>query len=246
VLTKEQATPEFMKGATKVKLETFKGFTYEVQLLEKKEGDAEPKYFLTVQVSGNFPKERKPAADEKPEDKKRLDDEFAAAGKLLEAKLAKEKAVEGKVFEVSSYGVSDLLKKRSEVLRDKSAEGTPGSAGSPAEGSLGAAPPPLLKAPAAPMVPAAPAPSPAPAPGPAAPAPTPAAEEVKPKVKEAAKPAEKPAEAPKAAEKPATAPENKPAPSEAPKAETPKGEAPKTEAPKAPEEAKPAEAPKAP
>lgn len=241
VLTKEQGTPEFMKGATKVKLETFKGFTYEVQILEKKEGDAEPKYFLTVQVSGNFPKERKPAADEKPEDKKRLDDEFAATGKLLEEKLAKEKASEGKVFEVSSYGVSDLLKKRTEVLRDKTAEGAPVGAGNPAAGALGAAPPPLLKAPAAPLVPAAPAPAPAPAPVPTAPAPAPApaapaVEEAKPKAKETPKPVEKPAEAPKAAEKPAAAPEVKPAPVETPK----------VEAPKAPEEAKPAEAPKAP
>lgn len=246
VLTKEQATPEFMKGATKVKLETFKGFTYEVQILEKKEGEAEPKYFITVQVSGNFPKERKPAADEKPEDKKRLDDEFAATTKLLEDKLAKEKASEGKVFEVSSYGVSDLLKKRSEVLREKTAEGAPEGAGTPAAGALGASPPPLLRAPAAP-VPVAPAPVPAPTPAAeekpkVAPKPTATTPEGKPAAAEAPKveapkapEAAKPAEAPKAAEPPAAAPEAKSAPVEAPK----------VEAPKAPEEAKPADAPKA-
>lgn len=163
VLTKEQSTADFLKGATKVKVQTFKGFTYEATLLEKKEGDADAKYYVSVKVSGDFPKDRQPAADEKPEDKKKLDDEFAAARKASEEKLAREKTYEGKIYEVSSYGVSDLLKKRSEVLREKAAEPASGAA------SVPGTPPPLLTPPAKPT--AAPAkPEAAPAKPEAAPA----------------------------------------------------------------------------
>lgn len=196
VLPKEQVTADFMKGGTKAKLTTMDGFHYDLDILEKKEGAAatEPKYFITAKVSADIPKERAAAADEKPEDKKKKDDEFAARKKALEEKLAKEKAAEGWTYEVSNYTVSALLKKRSELIRDKTAPPpTPQASGLPSV-------PNMLNIPAVPTPPGAPV-----LPPPAAP---PISVTTPPVSVEGAKPA---AEAPKP---PAEAP--KPAP-EAPK-----------------------------
>jgi hypothetical protein len=150
VLPSEQNTPDFMKGALAAKLSTFEDFTYELKLLDKKEAgkDSESKDYLTIAVSAKIPTERKAGKDEKEEDKKKKDEEFAAKKKELEDRLAKEKALEGRVFEVSNYAVTTLLKKRSEVLRDKPK----------------APPTPEIKLP-----PPAPAPSPDAAPAPANP-----------------------------------------------------------------------------
>lgn len=162
VLPKDKVTPDFMKGASKAKLVTAQGFTYEIEIIEKKDTDAkagttppDPKYYMTVKVSANIPKERKAAADEKPEDKKAKDEQFAIETKALEEKLAKEKGYEGWVYDVSNYTIGILLKKRSEIIRDKtpaapSANGSgipgvpsiPGIMPPPAPGAAGAATPP--------------------------------------------------------------------------------------------------------
>ncbi len=121
ILPKDKGTPEFMKGAITAKLTTFEDFNYEVRLLDVKEPgkEGESKDFLTFSVSANIPSERTPEKDEKEEDKKKKDEAFTSRKKELEEKLAKEKSLEGWVFEVSNYTVNTLLKKRSEILRDK-------------------------------------------------------------------------------------------------------------------------------
>ena len=121
VLPKEKATPEFMKNVISARLVTFEDFHYDVKLMEIKQGDkeAEPKDFLTVTVTAEIPKERAPEKDEKEEDKKPKDDAFAANKKALEEKLEREKKFEGWIYEVSNYVVTPLLKKRSEILREK-------------------------------------------------------------------------------------------------------------------------------
>ena len=194
VLTKEKAKADFMKGAVKAKLVTFEGFTYDVEVLEKKEGgaDAGAQTFMTVRVSADIAKERKAETNEKPEDKTKKDTEFAATKKSLEEKLAKEKLAEGWVYEVSNYSVNSLLKKRADILREK----TPPA---PAPAPPGAAPvPPALGAPAAPPQPVMPPPS--------APAPAPVSVTTPPVSVDAAKPSPAPPvkpEDPKPADKPA-------------------------------------------
>jgi hypothetical protein len=117
VLTKATAKPDLMKDAWKAKITTFDGFTY--NLLTKKSGTgSDEKYYLSVAATGDFPTARVPGKDEKPEDKKKLDEEFAAKKKEMEDKLAKVKSLEGRVFEVSSYTVTSLLKPRKDVLKD--------------------------------------------------------------------------------------------------------------------------------
>jgi len=112
---KDQAAT-LMKDAVKAKLVTFEGFTYNLQAVKQGGQGAGDKHFLTVNVSADLPKERAPVKDEKPEDKKKNDEAFAADKKKLEEKLANEKRSEGWVYEVTEYTVSSLLKKRAEIL----------------------------------------------------------------------------------------------------------------------------------
>lgn len=181
VLTKDKATADFMKDAVKAKLTTFDGFTYNVQALKKGKDASDEKYYLTVSVSADIAKERPPVKDEKEEDKKKADEKFAADKKALEEKLAKEKLAEGWIFEVSSSTVGSLLKKKSEVVKEKAADGNkPASPGAP----QAAMPPPVPAPTKAPITvttpPVSVPPMPAPAPKPEAPKDNPAAPASKP------------------------------------------------------------------
>ena len=156
VLGKDKAA-EIMKGAVKAKITTFDGFTYNIQAVKQagKDGSGD-KYYLTVAVSADLPKERPAVKDEKPEDKKKNDDAFAEEKKKLADKLAAEQKLNGWVYEVTEYTISSLLKKRSEIL----AEPAKPDAAAPAAGSKPAGLPDVQKmlqglnpAPAAPTLP---------------------------------------------------------------------------------------------
>jgi hypothetical protein len=221
VLPKKQATPEFMKDAVHAKFVTFDGFTYDITALAKNPGgkDASEKDYISIKVSADFAKERKAPAGEKPEDKKKADDEFAAKKKSLEDKLAKEKLFEGWVYEVPNYTVGITLKKRADVLRDKQpAASAPAPGGSLPNGtSIPPVAPGPIKPPA-PLPPTPPAATPPAAPAPASPAPPAKATEGKPaaaapptKPKEATPPAAKPSVAKPAETTPPAPPAAKPA-----------------------------------
>lgn len=191
VLTKDKATPDFMKGAIAARINTFENFHYDIKLVEKKEaGGTEPKYYLTVNVSADIPKARPADPKEKPEDKKKNDDAFAAANKELEQKLAKEKNYEGWVYNVSNYIVTTLTKKRSEVLRDKAQPPPTPSVKVPTPSGPKITLPESVPTPSPTSEPKADAPSPAPAP-PAAPPASPAPEAPKTAPPAPAPPAEK-------------------------------------------------------
>ncbi|MBL9132810.1 MAG: DUF4340 domain-containing protein [Verrucomicrobiaceae bacterium] len=118
VLAKDKAAETF-KDAVKAVINTFDGFTYNLQAV-KKSVDGGDKWFMTVTTTAKIADKRdtsKDAKDEKPEDKKKKDDEFAAEKKTLEEKLAKEKAADGWVYEVTEYTINTLLKKRSEIVK---------------------------------------------------------------------------------------------------------------------------------
>ncbi len=124
---------ELLKGATRARITTFDGFTYDVQVA-KQSKDGADKYYLSFDVSADIPQTRAAAKDEKEEDKKKADEAFAATKKAREEKLAKEKPFAGWVFEVSEYTVNNLFKKRSEILKleQKSAEAAPAAPVNPA------------------------------------------------------------------------------------------------------------------
>ena len=73
---------------TVVTIETFDDFTYTINV-GKKTGD---ECALTMKVAANFPKERVPLKDEKPEDKDKFDKAYAERQKKLEETLKQAKA----------------------------------------------------------------------------------------------------------------------------------------------------------
>jgi hypothetical protein len=114
-LTPEQSG---LNEPTVIKIATFDGFHYTVNVGAKQDDN----YLLTVAVAGNFPKERAAVADEKPEDKAKADKEFGDNLKRWQDKLATESAFGKWTYQVASWTVDALLKKRSELLEEKSLE----------------------------------------------------------------------------------------------------------------------------
>jgi len=104
------------KNATQINIKTFEGLTYEVKVGPIPSGSDR---IIQVNVSADPPKDRTPAKDEKPEDKKRLDEEWVAQQKTLKARLDKESSFSKHAYRVSSYTVDSILKKRVELIKDK-------------------------------------------------------------------------------------------------------------------------------
>ncbi len=108
------------KPATLV-LETFDGFIYTA-----KAGTASgDNYPFQISAAGNFPKARTPAKDEKPEDKDKLDKEFADAQKKLADKLAADAKFGKWTYLVSKYTLDSVLKSRADLMVEKKEESKP-------------------------------------------------------------------------------------------------------------------------
>ncbi len=103
---------------TLVTIDTFDDFTYTVKV-GKKSGDDYP---VNVAVAANFPKERIPAKDEKPEDKDKADKAWKERQKQLETKLKDAQAFEKWTYLVPSYNVDPLLKEHKDLLEEKKKE----------------------------------------------------------------------------------------------------------------------------
>jgi hypothetical protein len=100
-------------------LDTFDGEIYTAKVGNKL-GDES--YYFQIAASANFPKERTPGKDEKPEDKDRLDKEFKEKMAKGEEKLKAEKAHEKWIYVVSKWTVDPLLKERKDLLAEKKEE----------------------------------------------------------------------------------------------------------------------------
>lgn len=112
-LTPEQSG---LDQPTVIRIATFDGFDYTVNVGTK----TNEHFLLTVAVTGNFPKERTAGADEKPEDKAKADKEFSEQLEKRREKLTKEKTFAPWTYQVTTWTVESLLKKRSELLEHKS------------------------------------------------------------------------------------------------------------------------------
>jgi len=129
IASKQQAA-QLDVNATKIEIGTTDGLRYAITVGQK---DAESGYTLKMDVNASFPEERTPAADEKPEDKERLDKEWTEAQAKLKAKFETEKKFTKWAFQVEGYTVDSLLKKRSELLskEDSGAIQPPSGASTP-------------------------------------------------------------------------------------------------------------------
>lgn len=114
----DAATTGLDKGIV-AKLETFDGFIYTAKVGNKTGEDAQ---YFQIAVAGDFPKERTPGKDEKPEDKERLDKEFKDNLKKHEDKLKAEKAYEKWTYVVNKWTVDALLKDRKDLMLEKKEE----------------------------------------------------------------------------------------------------------------------------
>jgi hypothetical protein len=103
---------------TSIQIHTFDGFSYTVTVGPK----VNDNYLLTVAVNAEFPKERVPGKDEKPEDKAKLDKEYADAKQKLTEKLKQEQGYEKWIYTVPSWAVDPVLKERGELLAEKKEE----------------------------------------------------------------------------------------------------------------------------
>lgn len=100
---------------TVLKIDTFDGLTYTVNVGTK----TNDSYAMTLSVASSPAKSRTPGKSEKPEDKAKLDKEFADAQKKVADKAAQDKAFEGWVYLVSSWTLDPVLKERSQLLVEK-------------------------------------------------------------------------------------------------------------------------------
>ena len=146
--------------ATTARFETFDGFVYDLRI-GKAMGENQP---VLVTVTADLPKERTAPPDEKPEDKTRLDQEFATKQKQLSEKLAKEQKLQGRPYLISKSTIDRLLIDRSALVKQPSPAPSPAPPGAAPGGTPGANPPAVTTSPvAAPPTKKPPAASPRPA-----------------------------------------------------------------------------------
>jgi hypothetical protein len=104
------------KNATRIKINTSEGFEYALKVGDSTEGSDK---IVSVAITANFQEKRTPAENESAEEKKKLDEEWAAAQKTLQNKLASEQKFTQHTYRVSSFTVDSILKKRSELIKDE-------------------------------------------------------------------------------------------------------------------------------
>ena len=97
--------------------ETFDNLVYTIKLAKKPDGDD---YYLSFAVSGEPPRTRKPEKGEKPEDKERLDKQFADALKKLDDRLKLERSLAAWTYVVAGKTLEPLLKDRAQLTAARS------------------------------------------------------------------------------------------------------------------------------
>jgi hypothetical protein len=99
-------------------IETFEHFKYEFSIGTN---DSEDDYYLSLKVDADFPDEREKIDEGEEEDeetKKIKDEEFQTKIKDWKKKLLTEKAYEKWVYKVSKYTIDNLLKARTEFMKE--------------------------------------------------------------------------------------------------------------------------------
>jgi hypothetical protein len=110
------ATPSSLEMSALLSIETFDHFFYTLKLTQPVDT---ANYQLAIDLKAEIPSERISIADEKPDDKQRLDNQFQTNTKRLRDKLARESRFtsSGWNFLVESRLLAPLLCKRADLLQ---------------------------------------------------------------------------------------------------------------------------------
>lgn len=142
VLAPDAATAETgLDKPSTVRIETFDNFVYDLRI-GKLMGDNYP---VLISVKADLPKERTPGADEKPEDKAKLDEEFQTKQKRLTEKLAKEQRLPAQPYLIMKSTIDQVLKDRASLMAEKKSSPSP----TPGKAPVGPKASSLLKSPVA-------------------------------------------------------------------------------------------------
>jgi len=98
-----------------IKAETFDGLKYTLNI--GKQADAN--YYVRIAVAGEPAKKRKPAKNEKAEDKEKNDKAFEEQRKKLLEKVEREKKLEPWTYLVAKTGLDPLLRDRQQLMPEK-------------------------------------------------------------------------------------------------------------------------------
>jgi len=99
-----------------VTIVTFERFTYTLKIGAK---TPENSYNLNVAVAADFATERTTGKDEKPDDKKKFDQEFQDKLKLLQDKLQQEKSLDHWTYLVNNWLIDPLIRNRAQLMVEK-------------------------------------------------------------------------------------------------------------------------------
>jgi hypothetical protein len=104
-----------LSNSTVITIATFEDFVYAIKAGQKTNDD----YPVAISVTAQFSKERAALADEKPEDKAKLDKEFSERRKKLEEKLGQEQAFGKWTYLIAGWTIDSLIKDRSQLMAEK-------------------------------------------------------------------------------------------------------------------------------
>jgi hypothetical protein len=105
--------PAVKGGPITVTAETFDNLVYTLRLTPRAERE---EYLLDVTIAGEPPRTREVEKDETPEEKAKRDQQFEQTRKLLELRLARDKAIAQWTYVVDAKQVAPLLRAREEMV----------------------------------------------------------------------------------------------------------------------------------
>jgi hypothetical protein len=121
VATNTSAEKTGMDHPLQVTIETFDHFKYAMKIGAK---SPENDYYFTVDVSADLPAQREAGKDEKPDEKKKLDKDFADKLKASQDRLKQEQSLGKYTYLVNTWLVDPLIRPRSEFIVPKKAPET--------------------------------------------------------------------------------------------------------------------------
>ena len=119
VLVKPDLKTLGLDQPTEAVIQTAAGFTYKIRVGKPAADDSYP---MQLSVDAALVKERPAGKDEKPEEKTKLDKEFADKLAKQQEKLKAEQSVGKWTYTVTKWSLDVLLKKRGELFAEKKAE----------------------------------------------------------------------------------------------------------------------------